>query len=264
MVKKGKSGRPKGSKSIGIPSISVSVAIDLARRLFEVIRDASTSRSDIADALNLKKGSISPTLGVLSGYGLIEKTSNGWKLSELGIRSINNDISAVKESFEMNSIFKDLYNRFGNEKVTSGVIIDYLRKNYRKGSNVLVITERFLDTINYIESLKRSYQEVGLSEEVKSEEEITGIAKWFKVFQLKYALTTPKEDIKKLAENINNDFKNDEDEAIKTIAESIMENKNKEEVLKILVNNLIKIASKKYPNTILYFEVSDEASKENK
>ena len=251
--------RPKGSKSLGIPKRGMPEVIDIAKVLFQRAGDNTFSFSDFKEFLSLEKAAATPLVGILSSdYGIIEKAEGGWKLSDLGRRIANDDFNAVKESFIRNPIFNDLTSRFEGKSITAGVIIDYLKKKYKKGENVLIIAQRFMEMMGYVKPVEGV--PVGSPEDNQFPDK--NISRWFRVFQLKYALTSPKEDIKKLAESIENEFKNDKDEGIRTTAESIMENKSKEEILKVLVDNLIKIASKKYPNIILYFEKENPSKNE--
>ncbi len=227
-------GRPKGSTSIGVPSKSIIEARDLVVQVYRSIEDASASRSDIANILNLKDGNISPTLGVLNEYGLLERTSTGLRVSDLGKRVVNNDIDAIKEALEKNGIFKDLSNHFSEENITPGVIIEYLKKYYKKGSNVVIIAGRFLEAINYIKQSKLS----GMPVEKKDSKETS--IDWLKVMQLKYALSPPKQDeLHKLTEAVVKELKSSGDGVMISLAEQMKINIDNKDVLNALVSSIV-------------------------
>jgi len=66
------------------------------------------------------------------------------------------DANSVKEAFEKNVIFRNLSMQFGDKQITSGIIVDYLKKQYKKGENVVLITNRFIEAMNFINSLKKN------------------------------------------------------------------------------------------------------------
>lgn len=244
-----KGGRPKGSTSLGIPTKGLQEVVDIVQTLYQKVGGNIMTFSDFTQFLGLNTAQASPLLGVLStDYGLLEREDGNWKLSELGIQVANKDIVAITESFERNSIFKDLSRRFQDKSVTPGVINDHIKKTYKKGQNVYLITERFLESLTYINSLKgnlsQSQQRIIRKGEFDS-------AKWFKVIQLQYALNPEQMDIDKMIDIVADDLRDDEDVAIRTLAESMKENKDHKDVLKILINNLVNIVSKKHPNQIL-------------
>lgn len=257
--KSSKKGRPKGTKSLGIPTKGIKEAIDLTKIIYDKFGDNTMSFSEMIESMKLKKGISTPTVGALYSYGLIEKVGNiGWKVSELGKMGVLGDANSVKEAFEKNVIFRNLSMQFGDKQITSGIIVDYLKKQYKKGENVVLITNRFIEAMNFINSLKKNAPKQKEIEAVSSKD----TAKWFKVIQLKYALKPPKEEISKLADIVAQEFENIDNTALKTLGRSIKENKNNKEILIVLVNNLIQIANEEYPIEI--FSLAEEETTHTK
>ncbi len=249
-------GRPKGSKSIGIPLKGVKEAVELVRMVYEKAGDKTMSFSEMAEYMKLQKGSSTPAVGAVYEYGLIERSGIGWKVSELGKDAIGGNRESVKEAFEKNTIFRDLSIQFGDKEITEGILIEYLRRKYKKGGNVFLIAKRFMEGLQYIKSLESSRTP---AESIEPRDE----AKWFKVIQLKYSLN-PTKEISKLADDVAEEFENVNDVALKTLAKSIKENKNNKEVLTVLIDNLIQISRREYKSEILQADAKADIIKEKK
>jgi hypothetical protein len=251
--------RKKGAKSkLGIPIKNLREAIELTKMVYDSAGDKSMSFQELAEFMKLPKGISTPVVGAIKDYQLIEKSDLGWRVSQLGKNAIFGDIEAVKQIFTKNPILADLYNKFGDQDVTPGIIESHLRSKYKKGKNVVLIIKRFLDGLDYIKSLEsgKVYKPV---EEIEPRD----TAKWFKVIQLKYALNpSPKEEISKLADMVAKEFENVDDVALNTLSNSIKENKNNKEVLTILVDNLIKIAREEYPIEIFELDAKTKTKEE--
>ncbi len=265
--KKEKKGRPKGSKSrLGIPPKGIIEALALVKGAYEQSKGNTMSVQDITEFMNLKKGSNYPILGMLAtDYGLIEKEGEiGYKISDLGKRAIKGEKFAVKESFEKNPIFRDLSSQFWDKNVTPGLIVDYLKKKYKKGENVSTITQRFLEGVNYIKSLGTKQE----SYESESEVQIGStddLIKIINIIKLKYALNPPqKEELKSIVEGVCNELKNDRNEAIKALAHNMEKNKNNNEVLKALSESLLSVISAYNPKLNILNESPKERKKSEK
>lgn len=245
-LKKTSGGRPKGAKSkLGIPSKSLSDVAGIIKILYENYGNQVISAYEIRETLNLPKMSASPLIGILKEYGLIKAEGNQWVISDLGKRIAEGDREAMLESLKLNSIFKNLINNYGDKDVSPGVIITFLRNNYRKGENALEIAKRYLETMEFISQSNKSKNVVL---EDKSEGDIS---KWIKVIQLDFAVN-PIKDYSKLLDDVITELKTDKDPIINSLAQSLSENKDKPEVLKALIDNLAKIAHQKYPKIIIY------------
>jgi len=258
---KSKGGRPKGSKSLlGIPMKGIKEAIDLTKTLWDNTQGKLMSFEEFCNFLNLKaKGISTPVAGALSEYGFIEKIGSGWKVSELGKKAIEGDATAIKQALEKNSIFKELFNNFENKEVTSGLIVDYLKKRYKKGGNVYIIESRFTEATNYIKSLGRVEITGSSFIATPSVTKNLPIAKLLKLIQLKYALNPPdKSEVKRLVEELADDLKEEQDVSISTLVKSMDEHKENNEVLKALADSLINIVSKKYPEFLTLKEKKKE------
>jgi len=249
---KRKSGRPKGSVSLGIPQTSFKDALEYTKMAYEKYADKTITFDDMANAMNLQKGSLIRISGDLKSYGLIEKEDYGWKITRAGIDAILGDSPTAKHLFEKNSIFKDLSSAFWDKHVTVSIIMDYLRKKYRKGENVKLITERFLEDKNYINSMDGSPNGITLtSEHITQELEVHDqreLSKLQKLMKLHFALYPPeKEEIDKLVTELSAELKKDTDVSIKSLAEQMEDDKEKIDTLKSLLKTLEKVLSVKYP-----------------
>ena len=151
--KASKGGRPKGSKSLGIPQRGLKDALELTKMIYDNVNDKIMSFQEMTDYMKLQKGSANPVVGALFEYGLIERSSNGWKVSDLGKNALFGDATSAKAAFEKNTIFRDLSIQFGDKDITEGILIDYLKKKYKKGENVFLIARRFSEGVAYIRSL---------------------------------------------------------------------------------------------------------------
>ncbi len=244
-------GRPKGAKSVGIPLRGIKDAIELVKMVYDNAGTKTMSFAEMTNYMKLQKASSTPVVGALYEYGLIERSGIGWRLSELGMLAVKGDKEAVKEAFEKNPIFRDLSIEFFDKEITEGIVIDYLRKKYKKGENVFLIAKRFLEAIQYIKGLS-NLDVRGKAERDRSLAESVDTGKWFKLIQLKYALDPPSEsEIDNLVDAVADELSNDSDVSIKTLAISVRENKNDRNSLKLLIDNIVKILSQKYPNLIL-------------
>ena len=136
---------------------------------------------------------------------------------------------------------------------------------HEKGGNVYIIESRFTEATNYIKSLGRA--EITSSAFIEPPPTNKGlpIAKLLKLVQLKYALNPPdKSEVKKLVGELANELKDEQDVSVSTLAKSMDENKENNEVLKALADNLIKIVSQKYPEFLILKEREKHSTKEER
>ena len=239
-------GRPKGSRSLGIPIRGLAEAIDLTKILYEKVGKKHMSYQELAGFLGLRGGSSFPVVGALSEYGFIEKIGEYWKVSDTGELAIKEDIPTLKHALERNPVFKDLLNQFKDKEVTPGAIENHLRKKYKKRSNVHTTVNRFLKSKSYIDSLEKEISDM-ISDPIEPITEEIDLTKWIKLIKLKYALNPPKEtEINKLFKEVV-DVWGEEDVAISTLSKSIEDNKENKEIQKVLIKSLIDIIVKKYP-----------------
>ncbi|MFH1223242.1 MAG: hypothetical protein V1647_02740 [Pseudomonadota bacterium] len=220
------------------------------KTLYDNFGSSIVSFSDIMKSLSLEKASATPLVGMLStDYGFLQRAENGWKLTELGEKAAMGGADAIKEAFERNSILKDLSNRFGDKNVSPGLIIDHLRKNYKKGANVNFIADRFMQSMAFIKALKGETIVTTPRPPVYGTETTLEQSKWLKIIQLKYALKPPKvEDKKILANSIAEDFKNDNDAGIRSIANMIKKYKDNDEILVGFIDDLLTELRKRHPD----------------
>jgi hypothetical protein len=234
-AKKKKTGRPKGSKSnIGIPMKGIKEAISLTKMAYEKGKDSIMSFSEISGHMGLQKGSNTTTMGALSAYGFVEQSEGGWKVSELGKRAINGEKEAIRASFEKVDLFRELSSQFGGKNVSPGLVIDYLKKKYKKGENVKIIEQRFSEGMDFIKGLE--------PEKPQFKSVKTDAPEIIDLIKLKYALHPPEEkDIKELANKVHLSFKDNQDPSIKILAENINKNKENKGALLALVDSILGI-----------------------
>jgi len=78
---------------------------------------------------------------------------------------------------------------------------------------------------------------------------------WFKIIQLKYALTpSEQKEISNLANEIAEELKNNEDASIRILSNRIKQNLENKSVLTTLVDSIVDILSEKYPDFVLKSE----------
>jgi len=231
-----KGGRPKGSKSsIGIPPKGIKNAITLTKLAYEKGKGSTMSFSEISEFMNLQKGSNTTTVGALNSYGLLEQFEGGWKISELGKKAIAQEKEAVRTAFEKIDLFRELSSQFGGKDVSPGMIIDYLKKKYRKGENVKIIAQRFFEGMDFIKQLSPEKLQIIQKIEKPSPSIID-------LIKLKYALSpAEKVDIESLASKVYESFKGNSNNSIKVLSENINKNKKNTEALKALVDSLLAI-----------------------
>lgn len=235
---KKKTGRPVGKKSeLGIPIKGIKEAVELTKMAHEQGKDNIMSFSEMAGYMNLKKGSDTPTIGALKWYGLVEQSDGGWRISDSGQKAIIGDKESIRTAFEKVNLFRELSSQFAEKNVSIGLIIDYIKKKYRRGDNEKrIIAQRFVEGLDYIKNLTDKSQIIEVNKFFKTSEEVITLIK------LKYALTPPSDkDIKELAEDVWDKLKDNQNNGIKILAENIHKNKDNKEGLKPLVDSLIGI-----------------------
>lgn len=231
---KNRGGRPKGSKTkSGVPIRGIKEAIVLTKMAYEKGKNNLMSFSEISDYMGLQKGSNAPVIGALSSYGFLEQGGGGWKVSELGKRAINGEKEAIRSAFEKIDLFRELSSEFGGKNASLGLIEDYLKKKYRKGENVKIITQRFSEGMDYIKlSGPEKPQEVQTMEKPSS--------KIIDLIELKYALKPAEQkDTETLAMKIYESFKDNPNKGVKVLAENIKKNKKNNAALRALVESVL-------------------------
>lgn len=236
-------GRPRKGR-IGVPQTNLIDAITYVKKVYDAFGTASFSFGDMNKTMDITIAFAKRASGEFKQYGLLDKTTGGyWFVTDLGKRAVNGDQGAVLEVLQKLEIFADLYLAFKDQNITRGVIEDYLKKKW-KGFNAALVASRYMDVLNHIKSLA---PEKELANKPAFNE---------KIIQLKYALNPPTgNEIPILVDNIFEEFKNDNNSAIRTLVKSMRENKGKTENLRLLFDNFLAILSERYPI------ISDEKSK---
>jgi len=269
---KRKSGRPKGAKSkLGIPSKSLQEMLELVKKAYDSVGSQLMSVDDITTKLGLQKGSNYPILGMLSDAGLIEKEGIGYRVTELAKRALYGDKNALKIAFERNSIFSDLSNHFGDQDITAGLVMAYLKQKYKKGESVELISQRFLEGRNYINAsgIGKIYIKERTNEFQKENKSID--ASLIQIVKLKYALSpVNKSDLSELKKSVCDELKRDSNETIRVLALNLEKNKDNDQVFSALFDSIWGIFLNDYPelkddkqerNTKI--KVKQESSKDN-
>lgn len=239
-------GRPKGAKSqLGIPIKDIDEAVQLVKLVFDKQGSKNITFEDLAKSMSIQTGALVRISNSFKEYGLLEQTEIGWKVTDLGRRAVSNDKAALKEAFEKNDIFKELSGLFWDKDISENIVFDYLKKKYKKGENVKIITDRFLKGREYIKSIEGENIFIPPQEGARAD-----TSKIIKLIKLKYALNPPKEEeIDNLVEDIIKELRESNIISIKVLTESIDKNKTKEKraVLSVLIDNIIGILSEDYP-----------------
>lgn len=249
--KKGKAGRPAGAKSkSGIPTKSLPEMIDLAKKAYENAGDSAMSVEDITNYLGLIKGSNYPILGMLTEAGVIEKIGIGYKVTDLAKRAISGDRQAIKLIFERNKIFGDLSAHYGDQDITQGLVVAYVKQKYKKGENADLIAQRFLEGRTYINStgIGKSYVDVGTKTVEKDSFENSAM---IAVVKLKYALNPINDDeLKSLKEEVCKKLKKNQDAGISALATSLERNMNDDKIFNALFDSLWEVLQSKYKDLV--------------
>ena len=154
-------GRPKGSKSAGIPQRTLKECIDYVTVAYAKVGGHTMAFSEMRDYMGLEKGSDLAVSGALNKYGLAEKDQSGyWRLTDLGKRVTQKDGVAMKEALERIPIFKDLSSRFWDQEVTPGVVEQHIRSKYKKGEYAIEIVRQFLEAKELIQNTSTMPKEV--------------------------------------------------------------------------------------------------------
>jgi len=258
---KKKGGRPRKDRT-GLPQVDIVSAIGYTKKAYETIGTNLKSFSGMAGAMEVDETFARRAFGEMKVYGLIEQESGGWKITDLGRRASEGDANAVLDIIQRAEILGDLYNSLKDKAADRDYIIDFIKKKrYKYNIVVESVADRFIQTMNYLNSLQ-----VSKTENYPATWQPVSVAKeYFSIIQLRYALKPPtKNEISKLAETVSKALEKSDDVVLKTFAESIRENKGDEKVLLAIVENAIKIISAKYPSIIITEEnlVADEEDSE--
>jgi hypothetical protein len=264
MAKVRKNNQKSREKGIPVPNVSINEAIGFIRKVYDSVGDRAMSFDETMSYMNVPTAYGRVFVKVFKDYGLMEQIEGGfWKISELGIKCLNGDYKSIKESFERVQIFAQLMIVFGKGKFTQKTVVDYLKNKYHKPVIYVKNTaEKFWSGKEYLESVERGGE---VSPELEISLDSVAMRKILKIIQLKYAFDPPNhEEIVDLVDDIYEEFKDDENPAIRTLVESMKENENKEEYLILLFENLKKVLSERYPSLANYKEKKQKTSeKEN-
>lgn len=163
-------GRPKGSKSVGIPQRTLEECIDYVTAAYAEVGSSVMTFSEMRDFMGLEKGADLAVSGALNKYGLAEKDQSGyWRITDLGKRVAQKDGIAMKEALERVPIFKDLSSKFWDQEVTSGAVEQHIRSRYKKGEYATEIVKQFLEARELIKRLKPKPLEAGIGVSPNSE-----------------------------------------------------------------------------------------------
>lgn len=163
-------GRPKGSKSAGIPQRALKECIDYVTAAYETVGNSVMAFSEMRDSMGLEKGADLAVSGALNKYGLAEKDPSGyWRITDLGKRVAQEDGVAMKEALERVPIFKDLSLKFWDQEVTPGAVEQHIRSKYKKGEYAIEIVRQFLEAKELIQQLKPKSLEAGTGGSPSSE-----------------------------------------------------------------------------------------------
>ena len=226
---KSRVGRPPGSKS-KLPFVTFPAALRYSELMWKKAQYNEMTFEDINTCIKLHPQKAVRVLAILRDYyGVVEKTDSGyWRLTDAGKRVVRGDLMALKEVFSKNEMFSDLYNKFGSKNVTEGVILDYIKKNY-KGIDAEEVKRRLLEGRKIIKD--HTIQPPELAGQKVSQDFALSL------FQLRYALKPPSNtEIGNLVEKVVEKLSKSGDDVLKLISELMTEKKNDREELANLLD----------------------------
>ena len=249
MAKASKSKKTR-EKGIPVPQISINEAIGYIRKVYDAVGESAMPFSEAMKLMGVSTDYGKVFVKGFKDYGLMEQTKNGfWKITDLGIKCLNGDYDSIKQAFVKVPVFDQLMSTFGEGKYTPEAVKESLKRQYHKSDNyVRIAVERFLAGKKYLDGIEKG-------EKAPTELEVSMDAvdslKALKIIQLSYALNPPTEkDIESLVDEVYDQLKSDQNPAIRTLAESMKENKKNKQNLVLLFENIKKILSEKYPTLI--------------
>jgi hypothetical protein len=234
-------------KGISVPSISINEAIGYTRKVYDIVGESAMPFSEAMKIMGVSTDYGKVFIKVFKDYGLMAQNKNGfWLITSLGIKCLIGEYDAIRQAFVKVPVFDQLMSTFGDGKYTPEAIKVYLKNQYHKSDNyVKVASERFWAGKAYLESIKGGEH---APSELEVSMDASGIRKTLKIIQLSYALNPPsKNEIDDLVGDVYNELKDDENPAIRTLSESMKNNKNNPQNLELLFENIKKILSEKYP-----------------
>jgi len=246
-----KGGRPHGSKSkVNLPARSIENSIEWSRKIYENAKYNEFHPDDLPDYIGIGRGFASPALSILDKYGLIERGTIGWHISQLGKGAIRGNGSSIKECLERIDLYRELLSVFGDKKVNKSIIIAHLKSKYKYGNNTELIADKFIESKDYLDSFENCNIQTVSPKESSQGAPPTGFKDEDLVvlLKLKYAFQPIDESSK--IEILNDAYKHlskSGDPAVESIIEEIKKNERNDNVRDALINALISTFEKKYP-----------------
>ena len=237
MKKSTKTVKKAREKGIPVPKKTIGEAITYIKLIYDARGQRLMSFNEMAEYMQVSGGWRSTIFSLLENYGLIEQTKTGlWKVTDDGVKCLNNDYNSVKDAFEKVPIFKKLMNVFGDKDVTQRAIVDYLKTLYKKPDKyVKNAAEKFWYGKEYLDSIQKG--EEPRPPKLSINHSIT--EKWLYMIKLKYALSPPSQSEKKeIIIDLLERVKDDKD--LRIFAESLKENVANDDSIKTIFNLMIK------------------------
>lgn len=260
---KPRGGRPR--KEGKVPQVTLSEALNYAKKAYEKDGMAHNSLSGLAEAMDVNEAFARRAFGeMMDQYGLIKREDDGaWHVTDLGRRAVIGDKEAIIEVFCKNEITRELYNNFKDREIKREFLVDYIRRNrlaYKIAPEV--IADKFLDGFMIIRELPNEDTR-SIKQPINVDSKQT-IQNFLKLVQLEYALSPPsKAAISKLASDIAQSLDKDKESALRTLGASIDSHKDKPEILHVIVDNALKIMKDKYAGVLGDMEAADEVKATN-
>lgn len=240
-------------EKVEFPKIDIESAVKYIEMVVSSNKGDIISFGDMGNAIRKKGGNLNRIVTALREYSLIEKSGiSEWRITELGKSiAINKNPNDIFKSFISSVINSRLWGKFKGGKPSPNVLIRHIQfSEHIKDKASRKLAKLFLKNYDYIISI------IGAGGEPTEETKGTTITKgpisvneWIKVIQLKYALKPPsKPDIEKLADEVADALGKSNEVSLKAIASSIKEYKDNNDILLVMIENIMKIISAKYPN----------------
>ncbi len=247
--KKKKGGRPVGTKSkINLPFKSVEESIEWTRKIYEKAKDNEFHPDDLPGYIGIGRGFVSPVLAILDKFGLIQRATLGWNVSQLGKEAIRGNKNSIIECVEKIDLYRELLRAFSERKVNKSIIVAHLKSKYKYGDNTESIADKFIEEKKYIDSIETNQISSENTVTKKPETPKLDNNELITLLKVKYAFQ-PSEEISKveLINELHNNFKDYGDTTIESLVNEIKKNKSNDAVVNALVNAFLKSFEKKYP-----------------
>jgi len=147
----------KRSRSPNYPALSLPIAIEKVGILYKNLHTHAAPRDVVAKGLGYQSlsGPSATVISALVKYGLIERSGEGWKVSDRSLRilhphSPNERSVAIREAAHDPGLFAELFERFGEHAPNDDLLHNYLARKAFVPSAVPLVILAFRDTLELL------------------------------------------------------------------------------------------------------------------